>query len=48
MATGQVSIDLGAKGPSGSTVTACATGTNSIGDLYLLGMDDMPFLCHYL
>ena len=31
MATGQVSIDLGAKGPNGSTVTACATGTNSIG-----------------
>ena len=30
MATGQVSIDLGAKGPNGSTVTACATGTNSM------------------
>src|SRR5699024_8983377 len=29
MATGQVSIDLGAKGPNGATVTACATGTNS-------------------
>ncbi|MGT2596908.1 beta-ketoacyl synthase N-terminal-like domain-containing protein [Staphylococcus aureus] len=28
MATGQVSIDLGAKGPNGATVTACATGTN--------------------
>lgn len=34
MATGQVSIDLGAKGPNGATVTACATGTNSIGDAY--------------
>lgn len=34
MATGQVSIDLGAKGPSGSTVTACATGTNSIGEAF--------------
>ncbi|MCU7556419.1 beta-ketoacyl-ACP synthase II [Macrococcus capreoli] len=32
MAAGQVSIDLGAKGPNGCTVTACATGTNSIGD----------------
>ena len=34
MATGQVSIDLGAKGPNGSTVTACATGTNSIGEAF--------------
>ncbi|MCD8873031.1 beta-ketoacyl-ACP synthase II [Mammaliicoccus sciuri] len=34
MATGQVSIDLGAKGPNGCTVTACATGTNSIGDAF--------------
>ena len=33
MATGQVSIDLGAK-PNGSTVTACATGTNSIGEAF--------------
>ena len=33
MATGQVSIDLGAKGPNGSTVT-CATGTNSIGEAF--------------
>jgi len=34
MATGQVSIDLGAKGSNGSTVTACATGTNSIGEAF--------------
>lgn len=34
MATGQISIDLGAKGPNGSTVTACATGTNSIGEAF--------------
>ncbi|MGV3043244.1 beta-ketoacyl-ACP synthase II [Staphylococcus rostri] len=34
MASGQVSIDLGAKGPNGSTVTACATATNSIGEAF--------------
>ncbi|GGA98923.1 beta-ketoacyl-[acyl-carrier-protein] synthase II [Macrococcus hajekii] len=34
MASGQISIDLSAKGPNGCTVTACATGTNSIGDAY--------------
>ena len=34
MASGQVSIRHGAKGPNGATVTACATGTNSIGDAY--------------
>lgn len=34
MATGQVSIDLGANGPNGATVTACATGTNSIGEAF--------------
>lgn len=32
MAAGQVSILLGAKGINSCTVTACATGTNSIGD----------------
>ncbi|WLR42942.1 beta-ketoacyl-ACP synthase II [Bacillus carboniphilus] len=32
MAAGQVSIFLGAKGMNSCTVTACATGTNSIGD----------------
>ena len=34
MATGQVSIFLGAKGFNSCTVTACATGTNSIGDAF--------------
>lgn len=34
MATGQISIALGAKGFNSCTVTACATGTNSIGDAY--------------
>ncbi|HEU5139078.1 MAG TPA: beta-ketoacyl-ACP synthase II [Bacillales bacterium] len=34
MAAGQVSIMLGAKGVNGCTVTACATGTNSIGDAF--------------
>lgn len=32
MAAGRVSMILGAKGVSSCTVTACATGTNSIGD----------------
>ncbi|MBQ0139729.1 MAG: beta-ketoacyl-ACP synthase II [Kurthia sp.] len=34
MAAGQVSIHLGAKGINTCTVTACATGTNSIGDAF--------------
>ncbi|RHW43208.1 beta-ketoacyl-[acyl-carrier-protein] synthase II [Neobacillus notoginsengisoli] len=34
MAAGQVSIRLGAKGFNSCTVTACATGTNSIGDAF--------------
>src|SRR5699024_2137395 len=43
-ASGQVSIRTGAKGPNGATVTACATGTNSIGDAYKIiarGQADM-------
>jgi 3-oxoacyl-[acyl-carrier-protein] synthase II len=34
MASGQVSIYLGARGFNSCTVTACATGTNSIGDAF--------------
>ncbi|MTT30559.1 beta-ketoacyl-ACP synthase II [Terrilactibacillus sp. BCM23-1] len=34
MASGQVSIQLGTKGINSCTVTACATGTNSIGDAF--------------
>jgi 3-oxoacyl-[acyl-carrier-protein] synthase II len=34
MAAGYVSINLGAKGPNSCVVTACATGTNSIGDAF--------------
>ncbi len=36
MASGLVSIELGAKGPTSSTITACATGTNAIGDAFRL------------
>ncbi len=34
LASGQVSIKIGAKGPNSSSVTACATGTHSIGDAF--------------
>ncbi|MFJ8234591.1 beta-ketoacyl-ACP synthase II [Ureibacillus sp. NPDC094379] len=34
MASGQVSIHLGAKGINSCSVTACASGTNSIGDAF--------------
>jgi 3-oxoacyl-[acyl-carrier-protein] synthase II len=34
MGSGQISIHTGAKGPNSTAVTACATGTNSIGDSY--------------
>jgi beta-ketoacyl-acyl-carrier-protein synthase II len=34
MAAGQVSIAIGARGINSCTVTACATGTNSIGDAF--------------
>lgn len=44
LASGQVSIKLGAKGPNSCAVTACATGTHSIGDAFRLiqtGMADV-------
>ncbi|MDO5088471.1 MAG: beta-ketoacyl-ACP synthase II [Leptotrichiaceae bacterium] len=44
MASGNTSIYLGAKGPNKSVVTACASGTNSIGDAFqtiLLGKADV-------
>lgn len=34
MAAGMTSIKIGAKGPNSCVVTACATGTNSIGDAF--------------
>lgn len=34
MAAGAVSIELGAKGPNFTVVTACASGTNSIGEAF--------------
>ncbi|SHE59953.1 3-oxoacyl-[acyl-carrier-protein] synthase II [Seinonella peptonophila] len=34
MASGQVSIMSGAKGPNSSAISACATGTHSIGDAF--------------
>jgi 3-oxoacyl-[acyl-carrier-protein] synthase II len=34
MAAGQISIMSGAKGPNACTVSACATGTHSIGDAF--------------
>jgi 3-oxoacyl-[acyl-carrier-protein] synthase II len=36
MASGQISIQTGAKGPNSTAVTACATGTNTIGDSFKL------------
>ncbi|MFD3155425.1 beta-ketoacyl-ACP synthase II [Haloimpatiens sp. FM7330] len=36
MAAGNIAIKYGAKGPCTTVVTACATGTNAIGDAYRL------------
>lgn len=39
MASGQISMMTGAKGPNSTAVTACATGTHSIGDSFRLIRD---------
>ncbi|MGD8352111.1 MAG: beta-ketoacyl-ACP synthase II, partial [Nitrospirota bacterium] len=36
LASGHISMHFGAKGPNSAAVTACATGTNSIGDAFRL------------
>ncbi|MBI5191422.1 MAG: beta-ketoacyl-ACP synthase II [Nitrospirae bacterium] len=36
LASGQISIMFGAKGPNSAAVTACATGTHNIGDAFKL------------
>ncbi len=36
LASGQISIRTGARGPNNSSVTACATGTHSVGDAFRL------------
>ncbi len=40
MASGAVSMEFGAKGPTSSAITACATGTNAIGDAFRLIQHD--------
>ena len=39
LASGQVSIQVGAKGPNTCVATACATGTHAIGDAYQMVRD---------
>ena len=34
MASGVISIEIGAKGPNSAAISACATGTHAIGDAY--------------
>jgi len=41
LATGQISIRFGAKGPSSAPATACATGAHAVGDAYkIIQRDD--------
>ena len=42
LASGQVAIRLGAKGPNSCAVTACATGNHCIGDAFRLIQRAMP------
>lgn len=45
MASGQISMMVGAKGPNSTAVTACATGTHSIGDSFkLIQRDDADIM----
>jgi len=45
MASGQISMLVGAKGPNSTAVTACATGTHSIGDSFkLIQRDDADIM----
>ncbi|MBI4843207.1 MAG: beta-ketoacyl-ACP synthase II [Nitrospirae bacterium] len=41
LASGQISIRFGAKGPNSAVVTACASGTHSIGDAFRLIQNDI-------
>ena len=45
MASGQVSIVFGLRGHCASIVTACATGTNSIGDAYRMSSGAVVYMC---
>ena len=46
MASGQVSMMLGAKGPNFSTVSACATGVDSIGEAYEMIREELLMLLY--
>ncbi|MCK4847058.1 MAG: beta-ketoacyl-ACP synthase II, partial [Deltaproteobacteria bacterium] len=45
MASGHISINIGAKGPNSCAVTACASGTHSIGDAFnIIRRGDADFM----